>query len=166
MIFKQIKNKNGGLIMRRSDREMVIEDALDLLNRCQYGVLSTVGEGNYPLGTPLSYVFFNGALYFHCALEGEKLNNINNNNNVCFTVVGNTKLLPDKFSTIYESVIVKGKAYLLNDEEKAKPLEALIEKYSKDFLKEGLAYIERAKNKTCVIKIEPLSITGKHRIDK
>ncbi len=49
-------------------------------------------------------------IYFHCAPEGHKLENLSGNNKVSFCVVGKTQVLPDKFATNYESVIVFGTA--------------------------------------------------------
>lgn len=139
------------------------EDALKLLASGEFGILSTVGEEGQPLGTPLNYVFMDNTVYFHCAKEGHKLNNIINNNKVCFTVVGKTRVLQEKFSTEYESVILIGKAQPVEGEEKVNALKALIYKYSPDFIKEGMVYVEKAAEKTCVVKIEIMDITGKHR---
>lgn len=149
--------------MRRSDREIGIEDINTILKDGEYGVLATVGENGYTYATPLSYVYYNEALYFHCALEGSKVENIKYNEKVSFCVVGKTKVLQDKFSTEYESVIVFGKASEAKDEEKKEALIAILEKYSPDFKLEGLQYIDRAIEKTCVVKIEITKVTGKAR---
>jgi nitroimidazol reductase NimA-like FMN-containing flavoprotein (pyridoxamine 5'-phosphate oxidase superfamily) len=149
--------------MRRSDRQMTNQEALGLLERGEYGILSTVGEDNQPYGVPLSYVLLDNCIYFHCANEGAKLNNIMNSNRVCFTVVGRTNVLSEKFSTEYESVIVFGKASMVEEDEKIKGLRGIIKKYSPDFIKEGEEYINRAKYNTTVVKIEIEEFSGKHR---
>ena len=69
--------------------------------------------------------------------------------------------MPSKFSTKYESVVVFGKAHKSQDEEKELALLKLIEKYSPNFLEEGKAYIEKAKDITTVIKIDIEHLTGK-----
>lgn len=149
--------------MRRADRQMTSEEAAELLQRGEYGVLSTIDGENEPYGVPLSYVYFDNAIFFHSANEGTKLDNILNSSNVCFTVVGKTNVLPDKFSTEYESVIVFGKGKIVTGDEKVRGLRELIKKYSPDFISEGDEYIERAKEKTTVVKIEITDFTGKHR---
>ena len=73
-------------------------------------------------GVPLNYVFKNNCLYFHCALEGHKLDNIRANNKVSFCVVGKTKVLPDKFSTEYESAMAFGTASVVQGEERYEAL--------------------------------------------
>lgn len=150
--------------MRRSDRGMTKQEAMDLLQRGEYGVLSTVDDKNQSYGVPISYVYSDNALYIHSANEGTKLDNIKNNSSVCFTVVGKTKILPDKFSTEYESVIVFGIGKIVTGDEKVRGLMELIKKYSPEYITEGEQYIERAKDKTTVVKIEIIDFSGKHRV--
>lgn len=150
--------------MRRSDRKMTMEDAVELLKGGEYGILSTVDNENQPYGTPISYAYLDNCIYIHSANEGTKLDNIKHNSRVCFTVVGRTNILPAKFSTEYESVMAFGTCSIAVGEDKITGLGELIKKYSPDFISEGEAYIERAKDKTTVVKIEIMELTGKHRV--
>lgn len=150
--------------MRRIERKMEDGAAFELLKNSEYGILSTCGEENQPYGVPVSYVVLDNSIYIHCAMVGSKIDNINANSKVSFTVVGKTKVLQDKFSTEYESVIVMGTASILSEQERTEPLLEFINKYSPEYLKEGSEYVEKAKNKTNIIKIEIESITGKHRL--
>jgi nitroimidazol reductase NimA-like FMN-containing flavoprotein (pyridoxamine 5'-phosphate oxidase superfamily) len=150
--------------MRRLERKMDEKEALELLNRSEYGVLSTCGEDSKPYGIPLSYIVIDKNIYFHCASVGTKLDNINFNDKVSFTVVGKTKVLQEKFSMDYESVIAFGRATKLEEEEKYEPLMEFIKKYSPEFIEDGQLYIERAKQKTTLIKMEIYSFSGKHRL--
>ena len=149
--------------MRRSDRLISTEEAKVILEKCDYGVLSTIGENGYPYGLPINYVYKDNVLYFHCATEGTKLENLKNNNKVSFCVVGDTCVLPDKFSTNYESVIVFGKANEVLGEEKNMILLELINKYSPDYIENGKKYISASIIKTNVIKIDIEHISGKAR---
>lgn len=147
--------------MRKSAREIFGEEIIDILHKGEYGVLATTGDNGYAYATPLSYVYFNDCIYFHCAVEGNKLENIKYNEKVSFCVVGKTKVLPAGFSTEYESVIAYGKASLIQGEEKKEALLAIADKYSPEFKKEGLLYIDRAIDKTCVVKIKIDKLSGK-----
>ena len=147
--------------MRRKNREISKEEVIKILEQGEYGTVATVDENGYPYSLPLSYVYYKDCIYFHCAREGKKLSNIDKNNKVSFSVVGDTELMPSKFSTKYESVVVFGKAHKSQDEEKELALLKLIEKYSPNFLEEGKAYIEKAKDITTVIKIDIEHLTGK-----
>ncbi|MCM0647529.1 pyridoxamine 5'-phosphate oxidase family protein [Clostridium swellfunianum] len=149
--------------MRKSAREIFDKDIIEILQEGEYGVLATIGENGYAYATPLSYVYYNDCVYFHCAVEGSKLDNIRHNNKVSLCVVGKTKVLPAEFSTEYESVIVFGTASEAEGEEKKEALLAIADKYSPEFKKEGLLYIDRAVSKTCVVKIQIDKMTGKAR---
>ena len=140
--------------LRNSKRQLENHHLERILNEGEYGVLATIGENQYPYATPLSYVYINNALYFHGASVGHKLDNIKFSDKVSFSVVQNTEVLPAKFTTRYESVIVFGKASTVADEEEKKvALMAFIDKYSPEFKKEGSEYINRAASKTNIVKI-------------
>ena len=151
--------------MRRADRLLGEEEALEILNKGEYGILSTVDSGGQPYGVPLSYAVKDNCIYFHGTnAGGTKYDNIENNSKVSFAVVGSTQVLPDKFGTLYESAIAFGEASLVNDEEeRLAALRELLGKYCSDFLTEGEKYIEAAGPKTMVVKITITSLTGKGR---
>lgn len=138
-------------------------ETLSILEKSEYGILSTISSENEPYGVPLNYCLISQCIYVHCALEGRKVDNIIGNPRVSFCVVGKTKVLPDKFGTKYESCIVQGVASESFGEEKQLALEGLIRKYSENFVSEGLKYIEKLKDKTRVFKIQVESISGKAR---
>ena len=150
--------------MRKIERQMTDEETLGVLIKGEYGILSTIDMNGQPFGTPLSYVVKDHNIYFHCALEGTKLENIRFSGKVCFTVVGSTKVLQDKFSTEFESVMAFGDACIIEGEEKLQVLREVIKKYSPSFMEEGNKYIKNAIEKTCVVKIGITHLTGKHRI--
>lgn len=147
--------------MRRMEKNMEKEDYLKILLKGEYGILCTVDNEMQPYGVPVNYVYSNHRIYIHCAKEGYKLENIINNSKICFTVVGNTKLLPGKFSSNFESVIVFGKATIALEDEKEMALVNLVKKYSLEFFEEGIEYIKKAKDKTTVLSIEVEGISGK-----
>ena len=147
--------------MRRKDKKLDNAKALRILEAGQYGILSTTGSSGYAYGLPISYTYGNGCIYFHCAVDGQKLDNIKFNNKVSFCVVGNAIPLPQSFSMIYESVIAFGKALEVFAGEKQATLEAIVAKYSPAFTKEGLEYIKSSLGNTRIFKIEIEHMTGK-----
>ena len=149
--------------LRRKDRAISEEEAMALLNRAEYGVLSTVSESGEPYGVPLNYCVVDRSIYFHCAVEGRKIDNIKHNKSVSFCVVGNTEVLPDQFGTKYESVIVSGEIEEVFDDTKQTALEGLLHKYSKDFFEKGLEYIQTLGGKTRVFRISINNLSGKAR---
>jgi nitroimidazol reductase NimA-like FMN-containing flavoprotein (pyridoxamine 5'-phosphate oxidase superfamily) len=149
--------------MRRADRAIPDNEARAILEQGEYGILSTASSDGQPYGVPVSYAYTGEAIYFHCALEGHKLENLSSNNKVSFCVVGKTQVLPDKFATNYESVIVFGTALEVTDEEKHAGLVELLKKYSPGFIDKGLRYIDGDGRKARVYKIVIESMTGKAR---
>ncbi len=149
--------------VRKTEREIGIDETSKLLASCPYGVLATVGNDGQPYGVPLSYVFHDKCIYFHCALEGHALDNIRSNSAVSFCVVGKTKTLPNQFSTEYESAVAFGVATEIFDDEKNEALLMILEKYSPAFINEGGKYIAGKFERTTVIKIDIKQLTGKAR---
>lgn len=149
--------------LRRKDRAITEDEAIAVLTKAEYGVLSTVSPDGEPYGVPLNFCILDNSIYFHCAMEGRKIDYIEKNNSVSFCVVGDTEILPEKFGTRYESVIVSGKIEEVCDTHKQTALEGLLKKYSLNYFEKGLEYIETLKSKTRVFKIGIRHVSGKAR---
>ena len=151
--------------IRRKDRSLSEEDSTALLARGEYGVLATVDAKGRPYGVPLSYIWRNGRVYFHSALQGHKISNIGVNNAVSFTVVGDTQpVYANNFTTYYESAVVFGTVSEIADsDEKYAVLHALAEKYLPEHMDKAEGDITRSFARTAVYAIFPELITGKAR---
>ena len=149
--------------MRRKDRLLGDEEISKIMEQNQYGVLSTIGKDGMPYGVPLTYIYDGTHIYFHSAVEGHKLENIMFSQKVSFCVVGSTEILPEQFSTRYESVIAFGEVKELLDEEKEAVLIKVVERYSANFREKGLKYIQAAKSRARVFSLQIDKITGKKR---
>lgn len=150
--------------LRRQDRQLTQAEAYALLERCEYGVLSTVGEDGQPYGVPMSYALEGDILYLHCARNaGHKCANLAACPRASFTVVGDTRVLPDKFSTEYESAVAFGT--VTPAENRKKGLLALVDKYSPDFRSQGEQYAETslAAGEVEVYAFHIQHLTGKAR---
>lgn len=148
--------------MRRKDRQLDNAEAEKLLTTGEYGILSTTGEDGCPYGVPVSFAYADGIIYFHCAKDvGLKVENMKNHSRVCFTVVGETEILPEKFSTKYESVIVFGTAKKADD--KLTGLRLLQEKYSPAFPEKGLEHAKKDFDYVEVYEITVEHMTAKGR---
>ena len=151
--------------VRRQDR--LLDDAGQerLLNEGEYGFLAMCSEsGGY--GIPINYArektTMGDRIYFHCAPEGRKLAAIGKNNRVSFCVVGPTQVIPDKFTTAYESVIVFGKITgQLSDDERRAALRLLVKKYCPRLMEKGEKYMEASFHRTNVLRLDIEHRTGK-----
>ncbi|SLM28200.1 conserved hypothetical protein [Desulfamplus magnetovallimortis] len=147
--------------MRRNERSIDRDSAMSIVVNGEYGVLSTVDSENQPYCVPLNYVVLGNDIFFHCAHKGHKIDNILSNPMVSFCVVGKTKVLPEKFTTIYESAIVTGRASIADNKDKKRGLQGLLRKYCPDHMESGDDYISKMFEKTTVIRIIIEEITGK-----
>lgn len=158
--------------IRRKDRVLEDNRRIDeILQQSEYGFLSlgTLDLNGYAYGLPMSYAYDeeSRSLYFHCAPEGQKLDAMRNNNKVSFCVVGKSQPMPKNFTTLYESVVIFGKASLdLPEEEKRKALRLIVLKYAPDYQESGEKYMGISWNKTYCFKIEIEYITAKAKTQK
>ncbi|MBD8348256.1 MULTISPECIES: pyridoxamine 5'-phosphate oxidase family protein [unclassified Dysgonomonas] len=151
--------------IRRQNRVLEGDRITELLNTSEFGFLSLgTSENGYAYGIPISYAYEEetNSLFFHCALEGQKLDEIKKNNKISFCVVGKTNPIANEFTTLYESVIAFGDAHIdLSDDEKRKALRLLVKKYSAGFEEIAEKYMDKSWNRTAVFKIEIKHITAK-----
>lgn len=148
--------------MRRKEKAMSKEETLEVLEKAEYGVLATISSDNTPYATPMNFACVGDAIYFHCALKGHRLENIAGNSNVCLNVVDSVVLMPKEFNTQYRSVTAFGTISVVEDEEeKRKGIQAIADKLSPEFPKEGTEYINSAFSKMHVLRMDVTKMTGK-----
>ncbi len=151
--------------VRRQDRLLDEEQAAALLRRAEWGVLSMCDAGGTPYGIPVNYVWDgDSALYIHCAPEGRKLRCLDQEPKVSFCIVGNVNLLPSKFTTEYESIVLTGVAVRhLDEQERRHALELLLDKLSPDDKQVGMKYAEGSFHRVEIIRIDITSWSGKRK---
>lgn len=152
--------------VRRQNRILEDEGRIkELLSGSEYGFLCLgTDEEGYGYGIPISYAYDEpeNTLYFHCAPDGKKLDMLKQNNKVSFCVVGITKPIASQFTTLYESIVVFGKAGIqVSEDEKRKALRLLVKKYSAGFEEIGEKYMKGSWDRTAVFKIVIEHITAK-----
>lgn len=142
--------------IRRQDRLLEKEKAISLLKNGEYGVLSMQDEENGAYGVPINYVWNKkNSIYIHCAPEGRKLHCIKRCNTVSFCIIGKTHIISNQFTTEYESIILKCRAYIgLNEEERINALHLLIEKYSPNDKVIGNQYAQKSFHRTEIIRLD------------
>ena len=149
--------------VRRQDRLLEEERAIELLRTAEYGTLSMIDEEGLPYGIPVNYVWDGkDSLYIHCAPVGKKLRAVSAHPQVCFSIVGRVNLLPSKFTTEYESLVLKGTAHLgLPEVERMRALILLVEKLSPDDVEVGKKYAEKSFFRTEILRIDITEYSGK-----
>jgi nitroimidazol reductase NimA-like FMN-containing flavoprotein (pyridoxamine 5'-phosphate oxidase superfamily) len=157
--------------MRKHTKEIHDEEIMhELLDSCHVGRLGTNGRDGYPMVKPLNFARLDNKLYFHTAREGEKIDDIRRDNRVCFEVdlpiaYVRSDQNPCKASYLFRSVIIRGKAYLIDDQdERAAALNALMKKYQPgggygDYLEDKLRI-------TGIVRIDIEEMVGKEDLGK
>lgn len=148
--------------MRRKDRRISEEAALGLLKAGEYGVLSVMTPEGEPYGVPLSYVYLKGALYFHSARTGLKMDCFSASSKASFVVIGETMPVYAKgFTTYFESVMVDVTIEHVDGDEKLAALYALIDKYLPEHMDKAEQGIRASWDRTAVYALRISSISGK-----
>ncbi|MGE5353164.1 MAG: pyridoxamine 5'-phosphate oxidase family protein [Acidobacteriota bacterium] len=148
-------------VIRRAEYAASESQAKEILEKGDHGVLSTTSRDGFPYGIPMSYWYKDDMIYFHCAKEGHKLDNIKTDNRVSFCVIGKNEVLPGDFTANYESAVVFGHAYEITGSEKEEAMLEMVKKFSPDFMEQGKEGIKRADAKMSVYKIVAEQVTGK-----
>ena len=148
--------------MRRAEKE--IKDQNVINNILNSAIICRVGFAgdDYPYIVPMNYGHSDNALYFHCALEGKKIELIKQNNKVCFEIEKSHQIISDdvscKWSTKYQSIIGFGEIEIIDDtDEKIKGLDIIMTQHGKS----ENSYSKKAVEKVRVLKLQIDSLTGK-----
>ncbi len=162
----------GRIMMRCKQCEITDPERIrEILSSVNIGRLATNGADGYPYITPVNFVFYKEHVYFHCALEGEKLDNVSRDPKVCFEVdvplaylevTFNPERNPCRTHQFFHCVIIRGGARIIPDGElKTAALNALVKKHEGNteftpITPDSLGY------KTCrVMEVTPEKMTAK-----
>lgn len=172
--------------MRRKDREMDKQFALNIIDHSQYGVLSVVDGNGEPYGIPLSMVRVDELIYFHSATKGRKIDALNAKPTVSITFVGKTNvpelftdseleemmkdgnkantLISKVFTTEFESAIVTGQVALVDNQQEAiSAMKHICEKYTPSKMSLFDMAIKSSMKKTNVYKVTIHKVTAKRK---
>ncbi len=153
--------------VRRKDREILDPAELDeILERALYGHLALCSGGE-PYVVPLCFGVMNGAVYFHCAREGRKLDIIAQNPRGCFQAQCGEDLVPSAerpcgWGMFYKSVMMSGPVTVVEEEpEKGAALLAIMKKYAGEDFSHEFSPVECAS--VTVLRLDPEELSGKAR---
>jgi len=165
--------------MRRSELEC--DDPAEVeavLAAGEVGYLGIVDAAGYPRVVPLNFVFVDGRVYFHGALQGEKFTLFESQPKVTFAVATPHTVVPSHWSgsdsacpaaALFKSVHIRGGGSIVSDpSEKATALQRLMEKYQskggfKPITPDDKLY-RTALDNTGVFRIDPVRIDVKIKL--
>ena len=150
--------------MRRKAQQLTEEECVSILTEATSGVLGVIGDDGYPYTVPVSHVYKDGKILFHCAKEGHKIDAIRANEKVSFCVTWQDEVMPKERTTAYISVIAFGKARIVEDEAGLRRIAGLVgEKFSGDYPEECRQEIDEViwNDRMYCVEITVEHMTGK-----
>ena len=149
--------------MRRTDRQLSVDEAKRILASGTFGVLALVQSNGYPFAVPLNYVMEGGTLYFHGAAAGAKMRLVREHPQACFTLVESQCVAVNRLDTFFTSVVAYGRARVLEDAgEIRRAMLGLGRRFSPDLTDEQiLRVIDQTSGRLGVIALELEHVTGK-----
>ena len=150
----------------RKKQALTRETSIEILRQEKRGVLSVLGDGDYPYGMPMNHYYReeDGCLYFHGGMTGHKIDAIRRHDKASFCVydrgyLDETARVP--WALNIRSVIIFGRIEFVEDREETIAISrALSCQFTSDE-----AYIEdeivHAGPRTLVFRLRPEQITGK-----
>jgi len=150
--------------MRRSKQELPDDESKRILTNGKYAVWEVAGDDDYPYAVPVNYAYDGNAIYIHCARQGHKIDSIVRNSKCSMCVVDKDEVVPEEFTSYFRSVIVFGRAEIIDDErQRLYALRLLCYKYSPGV--DSAAEIGRFLESVCIVRIGIDRITGKEAIE-
>lgn len=152
--------------MRRKEQQLPPEESAAILSRGTSGVLAVLGEDGYPYAVPLSYVYQNGALWFHCAVTGHKLDAVARCDKASFCVIDQDRVIPEKLTTAYRSVVAFGRIRVVEDAQEARQgAQWLGEKYNPGGDEQNAREIESSLSRMRILRLDVEHMTGKEGLE-
>ncbi len=103
--------------MRRKNQALSMEENISILKNSTSGVLALLGDDAYPYALPISHIYHDGKLYFHCATDGHKIDAIKKCDRASFCVVQQDFVIPEHYTTHYRSVIAFGHIRIIDSKD-------------------------------------------------
>ena len=150
--------------MARIREQIPNEECIEILKTQLRGVLSVLGEDDYPYGIPINHYYCeeDGKLYFHGGTKGHRIDAMRNHGKASFCVLDDGR--PEQeggWALRFRSVIVFGRLEEVEDHDRAIEItRALCHKFTLDeeYIEKE---IENAGARTMVVCLTPEHMTGK-----
>ena len=153
--------------LTRKQKKLPQEECIEILKNETRGVLSVLGEGDYPYGTPMNH-FYNdadGSIYFHCGNTGHRLDALRTCDKVSFCLYDSGTAQDGDWALHFKSVIVFGRIEILSDRDAVVEIAAqLSRKFTLDeeYIQNEIAHHA---HRTLLLKLTPEHICGKKIIE-
>lgn len=148
--------------MRRKEKEIIEDEILNEIIGCAKVCRLGLSDEGVPYIVPLCFGYKEKTLYFHSAIEGNKIEIIKKNPSVCFEFDRNIELVrsdnPCNWGMKYQSIIGHGMAIFIDTlQEKKEALQIIMNQYAEG----NFSLQDSAISRTTVFKVIIEKMTGK-----
>lgn len=106
--------------MLRKKQQLPEEECIEILKNELRGVLSVIGDDDYPYGMPINHFYCeeDGKIYFHSGRKGHKIDAMKSHDKASFCVYDQGFRREGEWALNIRSVIVFGRIEFIEDREK------------------------------------------------
>ncbi|MBQ3563831.1 MAG: pyridoxamine 5'-phosphate oxidase family protein [Clostridia bacterium] len=149
--------------LMRKNRKISTEECIDILKTTKRGVLSVIGDDEYPYGMPMNHWYneTDGKIYFHCGKSGHRLDALKRSDKVSFCTYDDGYRNSGEWALNFKSVIIFGRMEIVDDMDKITDITTkLSHKFTSDdeYIK---TEIEQSACNTLLLVLTPEHICGK-----
>ena len=147
----------------RQNKKLADEQCIEVLKTEKRGVLSVMGDDEYPYGMPMNHWYNedDGYLYFHSGNVGYRLEMLKKHDKVSYCVFDKGYLVEDDWAYRVKSVIIFGRVEFIEDKD---TIIDIVTKLSRTFTDdEGFItkHIENNLDRTVMYRVKIEHMTGK-----
>ncbi len=150
--------------MRRKDRQRDAAFAWQVMREAPYVTLSLADGAGRPYAVPVSQAADEeaGAIYFHCALAGEKYEIFRDGCEAAMSAVSRAEIIPDEYTVAYASAVARGRLEIVTDEkERMRAIKILCMQFDPEAGEKYISCMKNSGARTCVVRLSVKEITGK-----
>ena len=149
--------------LQRKNKQISMDECIELLRKETRGVLSVLGDDDYPYGMPMNHWYNeeDGKIYFHCGKSGHRLDALRKCNKVSFCTYDSGYREEGDWALHVKSVIVFGRIEVIDEMDTIVDItKKLSYKFTQDeeYIRKE---IEQAAHRTLLLKLTPEHICGK-----
>ena len=149
--------------LQRKNKQISMEECIELLKKETRGVLSVLGDGDYPYGMPMNHWYNeeDGKIYFHCGKSGHRLDALRKCNKVSFCTYDSGYREEGDWALHVKSVIVFGTIEIIDDMD---TIADIARKLSYKFTQDEeyiRTEIEKYAKATLLLQLTPEHVCGK-----
>ena len=149
--------------LMRKNRKISTEECTDILKTTKRGILSVIGDDEYPYGMPMNHWYneADGKIYFHCGKSGHRLDALKKSDKVSFCTYDDGYRNLGEWALNFKSVIIFGRMEIVDDMDKIADITTkLSHKFTSDdeYIK---TEIEQSACNTLLLVLTPEHICGK-----